>query len=201
MNTSSSTVQPATCACGPMRECEPITVACRAVLRMTASASHVSFVAEAATWSGVQYPIESDRGYDSRGSMHAPAAFMLDLPVDQDVYVTASSEPWAHLDALSPEAAWHLELGRRERLIGASHPALQAADTFLLPLAADQFVIRPAAHDTDDSSAHDTDSNSALRRAPDAENCKARSARSRRGALRSAARTTRPAWRSRPFGM
>ena len=60
--------------------------------------------------------------------------------------MTATSEPWAQLDALPRKPRWQLELSRRERLIAASHPALQAAETFLLPLAADQFVIRPAAH-------------------------------------------------------
>jgi predicted glycogen debranching enzyme len=122
-----------------------------AVLRMTASARDVAFATIPATWAGVPYPIEFDRGYDSRGSMHAPGAFTLDLAPEQDVFVTASSEPWAHLDALRPEAAWPLELSRRERLIASSHPVLQAADTFLLPLAADQFVIRPAAHDVGDT--------------------------------------------------
>jgi predicted glycogen debranching enzyme len=122
-----------------------------AVLRMTASARDVSLTTIAATWNDVHYAIESDRGYDSRGSMHGPAALTLDLPPEQDVYVTASSEPWAQMNALSAEAAWQLELTRRERLIAASHPALQAADSFLLPLAADQFVIRPAAHDLSDT--------------------------------------------------
>jgi len=122
-----------------------------AALRMTASVGRVAFMDSPSNWDDVPYPIESERGYDSRGSMHAPGAFTLQLLPDQDLYVTASSAPWAHLDVLSPEAAWQLELSRRERLIGASHPALQAADSFLLPLAADQFVIRPAAHDVGDS--------------------------------------------------
>ena len=116
-------------------------------LRMTASANRVSFHTEAREWHDVSYPIERDRGYDCRGSMHGPGQFTLELPPEQDVYLTASTEPWARIDTLSPEAAWQLELTRRERLIAASDPALQAADTYLLPLAADQFIIRPATRD------------------------------------------------------
>jgi predicted glycogen debranching enzyme len=114
------------------------------LLRMTASAERVSFATDPADWNEVRYAIEHDRGYDFTGSMHAPGAFTLDLHPDRDVFLTASSEPWARLDALGPEAAWQLELTRRERLIGASHAGLQAADTYLLALAADQFIIRPA---------------------------------------------------------
>jgi predicted glycogen debranching enzyme len=117
------------------------------LLRMKASADLVLFVRDPADWNDVRYPIEHDRGYDSLGSMHAPGMFMMDLQPDRDVYLTASSEPWARLDALSPEAAWQLELTRRERLIAASHAALQASDTYLLPLAADQFIVRPAARE------------------------------------------------------
>ena len=60
-------------------------------------------------------------------------------------------QPWEHIAALSPTAAWQLELTRRERLIAASHAALQASDTFLLPLAADQFIVRPATRDVDEA--------------------------------------------------
>ena len=56
-------------------------------------------------------------------------------------YVSATCEPWDHVEALPPDDAWKAEVQRRERLVTASDPALQTAATFLLPLAADQFVI------------------------------------------------------------
>ena len=99
------------------------------VLRVKASADHVTFVSHPSDWNDVRYSIEHDRGYDFQGSMHAPGTFTVDLHPDRDVYFTASSEPWAGIDALPPEAAWQLELTRREHLIAASHAALQAADT------------------------------------------------------------------------
>ena len=121
------------------------------LLRMTAVADHVSFVTEPAEWNDVRYAIEQERGYDFQGSMHSPGTFTLDLHPERDVYITASSEPWARIDALSPDAAWQLELTRREHLIAASHAGLQAADTYLLPLAADQFIIRPATREVGDA--------------------------------------------------
>ena len=120
-------------------------------LRMTASAEHVSFVTEPADWNDVRYAIEQDRGYDFEGSTHSPGTFTLDFQPDRDVFITASSEPWARIEALGPDAAWQLELTRREHLIGASHASLQAADTYLLPLASDQFIIRPATREAGDA--------------------------------------------------
>ena len=46
------------------------------------------------------------------------------------------------------------ELTRRQRLLASSDESLQQPDTFLLPLAADQFIVRPATRAVDDAQAY-----------------------------------------------
>jgi predicted glycogen debranching enzyme len=117
------------------------------VLRMQVVGGDAAFASAPADWDDVPYPIEQDRGYDSIGSMHAPGAFEVTVRPNHDVWLSASSDPWSRLDALLPDDAWTIESARRERLVSASDPALQTVDTFLLPLAADQFLVRPATRD------------------------------------------------------
>jgi len=119
-------------------------------VRLAVSGAQASFEAGASTWSDVEYVLERDRGCEHAGWMYAPGVFVVTLEPDRAVYLTASSEPWAHLDRLPPEVAWSIELTRREQMLGQSHPALRTAETFLLPLAADQFIIRPATREATD---------------------------------------------------
>jgi predicted glycogen debranching enzyme len=102
----------------------------------------------------VVYAIERDRGYDHIGSMASPLTARVPLAADHEVYLTASTEPWAALDALPPAAAWTAELARRQHLLAASAPALQRTETFLLPLAADQFIVTAVARQSDATRAH-----------------------------------------------
>ena len=98
--------------------------------------------------------IERDRGYDHVSSAHGPGAFTLMLAPGQDACLTATTEPWEHLDGVPPDQAWEHELTRRQRLLASSDESLQQPDTFLLPLAADQFIIRPATRAVDDAQAY-----------------------------------------------
>jgi predicted glycogen debranching enzyme len=124
------------------------------VLRMAVSGAASSFAADGLDRHGVPYAVEEARGYDHVGSMHAPGVFDVVLSRDQDVFVTATSDAWSQFEALDPVTACELELTRRERLLASSHPALQTPETFLLPLAADQFVVRPATRVLDEAQAH-----------------------------------------------
>ena len=65
------------------------------------------------------------------------------LAPGEDAVLTATTEPWAHLDGAPPDQAWEHELTRRQRLLVSSDGSLQEPDMFLLPLAADQFIVRP----------------------------------------------------------
>ena len=125
-------------------QCEFTTEGVALVLRMQMHGKREElFDAAAVDWHEVPYDVERERGYDHRGSAHAPGAFVAQLEPGEDVFVTASSEPWNELDALPPQEAWRSELSRRAHLLATSNLALQAPETFLLPFAADQFIIRP----------------------------------------------------------
>ncbi len=114
------------------------------VLHLGTIGGHPAYSPDPLDCEQVPYAVEYDRGYDWQGSAHSPGVLAMTLDGGQAAYVTATSDPWADVEALPPPQAWEAEMRRRERLIASSDPALQTIDTFLLPLAADQFVIRPA---------------------------------------------------------
>ena len=58
--------------------------------------------------------------------------------------LVASTEPWAAIEAMSPEEAAEAELTRRRRLIDQASPAARRGAASELVLAADQFLISPA---------------------------------------------------------
>ena len=99
------------------------------------------------------YAVEEDRGYEHLGSMHSPGTVSVTLTEGEDLFLSASTETWEQMAALSPAAAFELELTRRERLLASSDEALQLPETFLLPLAADQFIVRPATRVRDEAQA------------------------------------------------
>jgi predicted glycogen debranching enzyme len=105
-------------------------------------------------WNDVPYATEEARGYENMGSMHSPGTITVRLNAGEDVFLSASSGAWAELAALPPATAFELEWTRRERLLTSSDSALQLPETFLLPLAADQFIVRPATRVVDEAQAH-----------------------------------------------
>jgi predicted glycogen debranching enzyme len=124
------------------------------VLRVATEGGRSGYTHDPEDRHDVPYAVERDRGYDWVGSAHSPGVMRLELDSDPIGHFTATRESWTHVATLPPAAAWELELKRRERLVGASDPALQTLETFLLPLAADQFLIRPVAHVNDTVRAH-----------------------------------------------
>jgi predicted glycogen debranching enzyme len=123
------------------------------VLRMQVHGEDAAYADEPQEWSHIPLSIERERGYDHVTSAHGPGVFTLTLAPGEDAYLTASTEPWAHLDG-APDQAWEHELTRRQRLVVSSDESLQQPDTFLLPLAADQFIVRPATRAVDDAQAY-----------------------------------------------
>jgi predicted glycogen debranching enzyme len=124
------------------------------LLRLQAIGENASFTPEPQDWAHIPLAIERDRGYDHVGSAHGPGAFSLTLTPGQEAFLSATVDPWGRLDTLSPDQAWEHELTRRQRLLTSSDPSLQTPDTFLLALAADQFIVRPATRAVDDAQAH-----------------------------------------------
>ncbi len=92
----------------------------------------------------IHYPTEADRGYPSRGVLWSPGTFSIELLPNRPVTLVASTEEWASVLALDPDAALAADLARRQRLIAAAAPGVQAAPASELVLAADQFIITPA---------------------------------------------------------
>jgi predicted glycogen debranching enzyme len=93
----------------------------------------------------VEYPAEERRGYEARGNLWSPGHFVLRLESDQAVGLVASAEPWPTVLALDQEAARVAERERRARLIAAAPPAARKGLAAELVLAADQFIVAPAA--------------------------------------------------------
>jgi predicted glycogen debranching enzyme len=124
------------------------------LLRMQVAGDQSAFEADSETWTQIPLAIERERGYDHVGSATSPGVFTLMLAPGEDAWLTASTEPWEHLDGSPADEAWHHEMARRQRLIASSDESLQQPDTFLLPLAADQFIIRPATRALDDAQAY-----------------------------------------------
>jgi predicted glycogen debranching enzyme len=117
------------------------------VLRMHATGRDASFAPKPENWNQVIYRMDHERGYEHLGSMYTPGDFTVAMCAGEEVFLTASSESWDRLDALAAPDAYELELSRRERLLQASVASLQSPETFLLPLAADAFIVQPATRD------------------------------------------------------
>jgi predicted glycogen debranching enzyme len=143
-----STTRPTPARCEFTRAESPL------LLRMQIVGSQAAYEAAPETWTNIPLAIERERGYDHIGSAHAPGVFTLMLAPGEDAWLTATTEPWAHLDASTPDEGWEHEITRRQRLVASSDESLQQPDTFLLPLAADQFIIRPATRVVDDAQAY-----------------------------------------------
>ena len=92
----------------------------------------------------IVYQKEAERGYRSRGKLWSPGSFSLPLRHLREATLTASTEPWEILLALSPEQARRYETQRRQRLISIAHPSLREGALPELVIAADQFLIRPS---------------------------------------------------------
>jgi predicted glycogen debranching enzyme len=114
------------------------------ILRVQVAGGHPTFEPTPQDRHAVPYAAEEARGYEHQGSMHSPGVYTTQLAAGDDVCLCASTEAWSHLDALPAATAFELEWARRERVLAASDPSLCKPDTFLLPLAADQFIVRPA---------------------------------------------------------
>jgi predicted glycogen debranching enzyme len=104
----------------------------------------------------VLYRVEENRGYEGVGSMWSPGQFRVNLRTDREVVLIASTEAWDRLADLSPADAHAAELDRRRRLIAAADPAARTGLGAELVLAADQFIIAPAARVQDAARAQAT---------------------------------------------
>ena len=113
-------------------------------LRLKLCAPEPTFTLKGKRFTNVLYPIEAMRGYQSRGDLWSPGYFRHTLRAGEPATLIASTESFATMMVLQPEAALEAERGRRRRLLATAAP--QAVDGIAaeLVLAADQFIVRPA---------------------------------------------------------
>ncbi len=114
-------------------------------LRLMVEGERLAFTVEARTLESVLYRIEASRGYASSGELYSPGYFRADLVEDRPVTFLATAESWETLEALPPDRSEQAEYERRRRLIEAAHPTARTGVGAELVLAADQFLIVPAA--------------------------------------------------------
>lgn len=113
-------------------------------LRLHVADDHSSFTYEGGRVRELNYATEADRGYPAQGRLWSPGTFAVRLHKNHPVTFTASTEDWARILAIDPQAGLDGEISRRERLIAAAIPEVQGYPASDLVLAADQFIISPA---------------------------------------------------------
>ena len=120
-------------------------------LRLAVSIESCPFQPDPRVVEGVLYALERERGYSWCGSAWSPGYYDLDLDEGEQATFLASTDSIAEIEALAPDAAWRAELDRRTRLlVAAGHPDLPGVAAELV-LAADQFIIQPAARTADEA--------------------------------------------------
>lgn len=113
-------------------------------LRLYVHAAQRSFTHEGGTRREIEYQVEAERGYASRGALWCPGYFTVRLTAERPATLVASTEHWNRILALDPHAALVSETDRRHKLIAAAHPQARTGPAAELVLAADQFIISPA---------------------------------------------------------
>ena len=112
-------------------------------LRLVLHGRRTALTLDAKGVSGVPYPMEANRGYNSVGSLWSPGYFRAELLGDEPATLVASTESWENLQALLPSAAREAEKDRRRKLLAIAELG-QSGLAAELVLAADQFIITPA---------------------------------------------------------
>jgi predicted glycogen debranching enzyme len=94
------------------------------------------------------YSEEQSRGYEHEGALWSPGYFRVDRgnsAAQDDVTIVASTEPWTAIEALNPPSALQSEMARRRHLISQAPEPVREGLCAELVLAADQFLVSPAA--------------------------------------------------------
>jgi predicted glycogen debranching enzyme len=125
-------------------------------LRLRLVGDHPAFTLDFERSPEMLYRIEESRGYDGIGVLWSPGVFRVNLRHGHDVVLSASTETWDHICALPAAEGLAAELARRRHLLAAAAPAAREGLGGELVLAADQFIIRPAARAEDTARASAT---------------------------------------------
>jgi predicted glycogen debranching enzyme len=118
-------------------------------LRLSLAGDAPSFTLDGVRSPEILYRVEENRGYEGVGVLWSPGVFRVTLHPGQDVALTASTEPWERMLALTAAEVLEGECERRRRLIARAAEPARAGFGAELVLAADQFVISPATRAAD----------------------------------------------------
>ncbi len=118
-------------------------------LRLRPSGAAPTFTVVGQKAVDMRYEFEAARGYAATGKVWSPGFFGFELSAAvtagsvSEAAVTASTESWEILHAMTPGEALAAEIERRARLISCAEKAVHAGVGGELVLAADQFVTTP----------------------------------------------------------
>ncbi|MBI2932136.1 MAG: glycogen debranching enzyme family protein, partial [Planctomycetes bacterium] len=112
-------------------------------LKLAGRGTQAAFILDGGRFRQILYRVEQARGYDYLGFLWSPGYVRADLVEGRDVTLSASTESWDTLEALSPQEALEAELARRRRLIEMAPEPARRDPAAELVLAADQFIITP----------------------------------------------------------
>ena len=118
-------------------------------LRMGLDGGQHTFTIDRKRLRDVRYLLERTRGYDSVGELYSPGFFRVSLGEGSPATFFASVEPWAALEPEARAAARAAEEERRRQLLAAAHPQAREGLAAHLVIAADQFLVAPAARAED----------------------------------------------------
>ncbi|MGO4214199.1 amylo-alpha-1,6-glucosidase, partial [Terriglobus sp. YAF25] len=124
------------------------------VLKLVWNCGECGFQMKTQRLDNLRYRIEQARGYDWEGSLWSPGGFTGELRPGKSASLTASTEDWEKVRALSPGAAFAAELERKRRLLRTAPPEAREGFPAELVLAADQFLITPIGRTADQVRAH-----------------------------------------------
>ncbi|QEE29693.1 glycogen debranching protein [Terriglobus albidus] len=124
------------------------------VLKLAWNCDECGFQMKTRRLDNLRYRIEQARGYDWEGSLWSPGKFATDLRSEKPAALTASTEDWEKVRALSAGASFATELERKRRLLRAAPPEAREGFAAELVFAADQFLITPMGRTADQIRAH-----------------------------------------------
>jgi predicted glycogen debranching enzyme len=100
----------------------------------------------------ILYRVESARGYDASGPLWSPGFFEVELDAGESAVLTASTDEWDQITAMSADDSLRAEEDRRARLVASASRDDEVAQH--LTLAADQFIVSPITRTADVAMAH-----------------------------------------------
>jgi predicted glycogen debranching enzyme len=112
-------------------------------LRMLIDGPSSAFTFDRKETGAIGYRTELSRGYEWQGSLWSPGYFRSDLTEGTETTLTASTEQWEKVRALTPPEAFRAEWDRRRLLLAAAEPSVRTGPAAELVFAADQFLIEP----------------------------------------------------------